>query len=193
MALKINVGCGAHLIPGWVNIDRTPTAGALPGDATALPVATASAEAVVLLDVLEHLHPTREAPTAIAEAFRVLISGGVIRVSTPDLALLARAYGENKMLDHGQASQPGWYASVSAAAQFSAHAFGNHSPTTPPGVYDGHQALYDEAWLGETLRAAGFREVCCQRPRESMSESIRLEVVDRWPDTSLIMEGRRWV
>jgi len=116
VALKINVGCGAHLIPGWVNIDRTPTAGALPGDATALPVATASAEAVVLLDVLEHLHPTREAPTAIAEAFRVLISGGVIRVSTPDLALLARAYVENKMLDHGQASQPGWYASVSAAA-----------------------------------------------------------------------------
>ena len=192
MALKLNIGCGANLIKGWTNLDPAPIPGTVRATALCLPVSDDSAECAVMLDVIEHLHPFKEAPIALREVVRALQSGGVLRVSTPDLAKLACAYVEGRIGAHGAASQPAWYPGVPAAIQFSGHAFGNHAPTTPPGVYDGHQCLYDEEALGQLLREAGFREVIRQRPRESLSETIRLNVRDRWPDVALIMEARKF-
>ena len=193
MALRMNIGCGTHLISGWVNMDVAPGApGVVPGDVLAIPCASGAAEAVILFDVIEHLHPRREVPVALAEVFRVLTPGGVLRVSTPDLAVLAKAYVEGRVGKTGVASQPGWYSEAPAALQFSAHCFGNNSENTPTGIYDGHQALWDEEALGGALRNAGFRDTRKQWPGESLSEGIRLTVADRWPETSLIMEGRRW-
>jgi SAM-dependent methyltransferase len=59
---------------------RFPWLRVLPGDATALPLEDASADAVVMLDVLEHLGDPR---AAVVEAGRVLRTGGVIVLSVP--------------------------------------------------------------------------------------------------------------
>jgi SAM-dependent methyltransferase len=65
---------------------RFPWVTIVDADACALPFPDDCADAVVLLDVLEHLaEPTR----ALAEAHRVLRPGGVVIVSVPHLGVLA--------------------------------------------------------------------------------------------------------
>jgi SAM-dependent methyltransferase len=83
--LVVGVECDAeHLALGrrrfpWVTI--------LEGDATALPVPDGVADAVVLLDVVEHLADPRR---AVAEAHRVLRPGGLVVISVPHRGLLHR-------------------------------------------------------------------------------------------------------
>jgi SAM-dependent methyltransferase len=62
---------GRHLYP-WLTI--------LEGDATSLPMPDGCADAVLLLDVVEHL---ADPDGALAEAHRVLRPGGVVVVSVP--------------------------------------------------------------------------------------------------------------
>jgi SAM-dependent methyltransferase len=74
----------AHLARGrrtfpWLTI--------LDGDAAALPVPDACADAVLLLDIVEHLADPRD---ALTEAHRALRPGGVVVLSVPHRGLLHR-------------------------------------------------------------------------------------------------------
>jgi SAM-dependent methyltransferase len=85
-------GLTALLYPGAriVNLDRArELAGAAPnvaltfvcGDATMLPLAAASVDAVTLFDVLEHVDDDRR---ALEDALRVLRPGGALLISSPN-------------------------------------------------------------------------------------------------------------
>lgn len=191
MALRLNIGCGARLIPGWLNVDPAPIPGVVRATADCLPCADGSVECAVMFDVVEHLHPTRELPAALGEVLRVLEPQGILRVTTPDLDKLIQAYRDDRWTLY-EASQPMSFRVASRAEKLSMIAFGNHAETTPAGVYDGHQGLFDEASLFAALRAAGFNEVVKQRTRESLSETIRASVADPWPATALIVEAVKW-
>ena len=120
-SLRLNLGCGLHTPPGWVNIDGSwnarlakhpwfreflSTVHLMPAGKAdipwssniflhdirkKLPFADGSASAVYASHVLEHLY-REEGRQLIVESFRVLASGGVLRVVVPDLNLIIREY-----------------------------------------------------------------------------------------------------
>lgn len=92
-SILINLGCGDVWHEAWINFDLAPEH---PSVRTidlnrALPVASGSADAIYHAHVLEHLDPVR-GRALLAECFRVLRPGGVVRIVVPDLEGLARAY-----------------------------------------------------------------------------------------------------
>jgi predicted SAM-dependent methyltransferase len=155
--LRINVGSsGAHL-DGWINADllRDPDGLCLRMDATERwPFEDGAAEAVNSEHVIEHIERER-APAFLAEAYRVLRPGGVIRTSTPDLRGIAEAYlaGDPATLDAHRAH--GYDAR-------------NHADLVNNYLQVGdHRHLYDYETLSLLLRDAGFVEI----ERTSFGES----------------------
>lgn len=93
MATLINIGCGTTYHPDWINLDVSPIdPKVLSIDiVNGLPFPSGFATACYSSHVLEHFD-VDGARHLVAECFRVLGSGGVIRLVVPDLETLAREY-----------------------------------------------------------------------------------------------------
>jgi SAM-dependent methyltransferase len=91
----LNLGCGPTFHPDWVNIDIRPTDPRVrTGNITnGIPLEANVCDAVYHSHVLEHLS-VQEAQFFLAECYRVLKPGGVLRVVVPDLEQIARLYLE---------------------------------------------------------------------------------------------------
>lgn len=90
--MKINLGCGADLRPGWINVDVRDDVGAdVVCDITStLPFADGSAREVVAQDVLEHL-TTQQQRQVLAQIWRVMRPTGKLWVRLPNVdAIIAR-------------------------------------------------------------------------------------------------------
>lgn len=109
--MRLNLGCGNVAPSGWQNIDRSPTmtVNRLPGAAALLrraglmsvdtlewpenviqldirkrlPYPDRSVDAIYSSHTLEHLY-LADAESVVAECFRLLRSGGVLRLALPD-------------------------------------------------------------------------------------------------------------
>lgn len=98
--LLINIGCGPKPLRGWINLDSAR------GDEIdvvwdlrhGLPFPDESATAIFGEHVIEHV-PRPDAETLLKECRRVLQTGGVLRLSTPDAGRFLRSYaGDQKFL-----------------------------------------------------------------------------------------------
>lgn len=89
----LNIGCGATYHPAWTNIDVEPVSNEiLRHDVIkSLPFKDCRFDACYCSHVLEHL-PRDEARLLLAEIYRVLKPGGIIRLVVPDLEGIVRAY-----------------------------------------------------------------------------------------------------
>ena len=101
----LNLGCGACHHPAWVNVDFRQTGpGVMAHDLSrGVPFPDASFDAVYHSHLLEHFHAST-APLFLAECWRVLKPGGILRVAVPDLEAMARMYV--KRLDKALAGDP---------------------------------------------------------------------------------------
>jgi predicted SAM-dependent methyltransferase len=93
VAKMLNIGCGASYHPDWINLDVSPAdPNVLAVDINSgLPFSSEFATICYSSHVLEHLDKAG-ARNLIAECFRVLKHGGVIRLVIPDLEALVREY-----------------------------------------------------------------------------------------------------
>jgi predicted SAM-dependent methyltransferase len=96
--MKINYGCGSHLIPGYFNIDAIAHNGKQPDLLHALsfsydgsvinptPLEDGCADELLALHVIEHVYAW-EAPHLLAEWKRLLKPGGRLILELPNLRL----------------------------------------------------------------------------------------------------------
>lgn len=90
---KVNLGCGTRYHPDWINIDIVPQgSGVIQGDLSrGVPLPDASGDVVYHAAVLEHMRRA-DATAFLAECFRVLKPGGILRVGVPDLERICHLY-----------------------------------------------------------------------------------------------------
>lgn len=200
-SLKINLGCGLAVAPGWVNVDgslntlmaRFPATLQKVGYSLTgakqyysqeqflkllndhrfvhhdlgrgIPFNDSSVDFIFTSHFLEHLFE-RQAERLLEESFRVLKSGGVLRISVPDLSYAISLY--QKGHKHQMLRD---YFFVDESDSF----------------YARHKYMYDFELLKEKLSAAGFNAVERRLYREGKTPDLQL--LDNRPEESLFVEA----
>ena len=150
--LKLQLGCGLNLLPGWINTDSQPVATADYLDfMRPFPFAADAFDAVFCEHTIEHIEKTG-ATKMIAEVFRVLKPGGHFRVLTPSLENFCRLALEP------QSSVAQTYLA------FHRRYTGDAQSTIADAVNrifyaHGHRHIYALNELGLMLQQAGFNEI----------------------------------
>lgn len=120
MKIKLNLGCGAHIRKGWINVDKYIDIEALKrkegwyknaiyeeggkfvqADIVKLPFEDNYADHIELQQVLEHL-PYRDVTPALTEIYRVLKPGGRFVVSVPNFDGLALDWLDMRMKEFNE-------------------------------------------------------------------------------------------
>ncbi|MBK5552224.1 methyltransferase domain-containing protein [Pseudomonas sp. TH03] len=170
---KLHLGCGSIQFPGWVNIDLdSPTADLLLDLTEPLPFADGSVSHIFNEHFIEHV--SREQAVAfLKECHRVLVPGGAIRITTPNLRFLTFSYLSNTTDEWGDLWQPNSRCQMMNEGMRSW----------------GHQFVYDAEELVRVLGEAGFKSVVFQPYRES-SDEVFAGLEARPFHNELIVEAR---
>ena len=137
---KLHLGCGAKHIPGFLHVDGNPHPHVdVQGPVDRLPfLADASVDLIYAAHLLEHFGRA-EVDGVLAEWYRVLAPGGVLRLAVPDYAACARLYVEGKLAN----GLPDILGLMMGGQR-------DH--------YDYHKMVFDRPSLDARLRRIGFRE-----------------------------------
>lgn len=94
--IKLNVGAGPFGEEGWLNIDMFKYKNiSFTNDCRKkLPLVNNTVSIIRCEHVLEHMDKEYEAKVFLKECFRVIKSGGVIRIVVPDIEKFVKAYYE---------------------------------------------------------------------------------------------------
>ncbi|HYW13601.1 MAG TPA: methyltransferase domain-containing protein [Longimicrobium sp.] len=170
----LQLGTGHNVLPGWMNTDvhvfRRGIVEYL--DATQpFPIPSASFQFVYSEHQIEHI-PLAAGDRMLAECFRVLRPGGIVRIATPDLERMARLalppLGEEETYYVAYISRMLGLPAPDATRVVNAifREFG-------PDDASGHQFIYSYETLAERLRAAGFADARRCEVGESTHDVLR--------------------
>lgn len=98
--MKLHLGCGKRYIPGYVHIDVVdyPHIDHVSSIDNLSFLQPESVEAIYNCHVLEHFK-RREVPRVLAEWFRVLAPGGLLRIAVPDFTAICDVYQRTGDID----------------------------------------------------------------------------------------------
>jgi predicted SAM-dependent methyltransferase len=182
---KLHIGGGPRCLPGWLNTDLALQLGVMQMDATQpFPFEDGLFHYVFTEHMIEHI-PFEAAMVMLRECQRVLKPGGVIRVTTPNLAAFIELFAEK--LNARQQSYLDFFCKTFLAPD---------RPATPAHAINsmfrlfGHQFIYDEKTLTDALRTAGFGEISRRPLMQSEHQTLQnLENVERYPEGFLEFES----
>jgi predicted SAM-dependent methyltransferase len=154
--LCLNLGCGLNPIKNWINYDSGNFEGVVSYDLRqGLPQETETVSYIYAEHFIEHI-PYDACVKLLSNCYKVLKRGGIIRLSTPDLEYLVKAYQEKNL----QAYVNMW------------------SPETPCKMMNegmrlwGHEFIFDKDQLQLLLNHIGFEVTFCNWG-ESKHESLK--------------------
>ena len=116
--------------------------------------------------MIEHV-PYQEGACMLRECYRVMREGGVIRVVTPDLAAILGLYGSELRTEQQEYLE--WFCKTFVPQECPLSAA---SAINAMFRQWGHQFIYDEETLRESMRAAGFTSI----KRCALGESYHLDL-----------------
>jgi predicted SAM-dependent methyltransferase len=155
---KLHLGCGSRHFEGWANIDFAGPRGTIKWNLTRpIPARSNSIHFIYSEHFIEHITRS-EAALFLKNCFDLLVPGGVIRISTPNLRFLVEQYCSGCVEEWRDVQ---W------------------APATPAQMLNeglhlwGHQFVYDYDELSLALREAGFQHPRAARWRESEYYELR--------------------
>jgi SAM-dependent methyltransferase len=160
--LRLNIGCGANPLTGWINIDRVARA---PGvvtdvDPTALPYPDASVDEALAEHVFEHFSFAEEA-AVWREMARVLRPGGTLAIEVPDFEWVCATFlaAKDEWREFYVVGHPDHYAGCGRALDqrwgiLQTMFFGNQN-----GPCQFHRSAYSADKLRAIARLLGFQAI----------------------------------
>jgi predicted SAM-dependent methyltransferase len=176
---KLHIGCGYHLLDGWLNSDyQAVPKDILQLDATTIfPIADNQFDYIFSEHMIEHISQP-QGLSMLAECFRVLRKNGTIRVSTPDLPFVLALYQSQKTDLQQQ------YLKFSFDNFIDEETHGDNESFVINNLFRawGHQFIYDEQTLRTSLEKAGFQQIIrCDLNQSSEKSLQNLENESRLP------------
>ncbi len=179
--MKLHLGCGSRIEPGWKNLDMDPPADLRHDIRLGLPFAAGSVDMIYCEHTLEHV--TRaEAVALLAECVRVLRPGGVARFSTPDLQRLVANYLGARDTKRYPADETRSEAGMRIEGDpIRFYESVGWVPDTPCEMLNGgmrmwgHLYLYDQQELARVAGEAGFTLLGWRPYRETRVEGMIVE------------------
>lgn len=163
---KLQLGCGPNILDGWLNTTLQPIkAGAIHLNASkSFPIRDAGFDYVFSEHMIEHL-TFAQGQVMLRECFRVLKSGGKIRLATPDLAKIIALYTDS------DAPEPQAYTHWLMDTFMQNQATDNYNPSFAVNKmfygWDKHIFIYDFQTLCYALEQVGFTQITQYQPSES--------------------------
>lgn len=96
---KLHFGCGSRKIEGWLNVDLDNSDYDVDLACSQFPWRDDSFEIAMSQHVIEHLELKSELFPLLKELKRVLVEGGEIWLSCPDIEKICKSYNEHRMSD----------------------------------------------------------------------------------------------
>jgi len=164
--LRLHLGCGPNILPGWVNIDRIPHGDEVRTDIdlSALPYRSGTVSAILAEHVFEHLGLGEEA-SVWSEIARVLGPGGVLTLEVPDFEWMCQTFlsAEDDWRDFYIVGHRDHYAGCGTSLEqrwgiLQTMFFGNQN-----GVGQFHQSAYTEGKLRAVAAKVGFSRIEIER------------------------------
>ena len=169
---RLHLGSGERILDGWANIDITGLRTITWDLRKPLPLAKGQVRFVYTEHFVEHIE-REDGVRLLSRVRHAMAPGGVLRISTPDLAKLVADYQAGRVIrmEHG-----GWF------------------PETPCRMinegmrYWGHVFVYDEPELVGLLKECGFSDI--RRVKWGESDHPELRNLESRPDfADLIFEA----
>ncbi len=192
---KLQIGAGSNLLDGWLNTTLYPfKQNSYFMDATVrFPIPDNTFSYVFSEHVIEHVLFEKGA-IMLSESFRILKSGGRIRIATPDLAQIIKLYSQPD--GDNQQKYIKWIMDTFRPK------IGEYNPAHVINQsFHGweHVFIYDQPTLKKALENAGFVDVELMRPNESNDTNLQgIEQHGEYVDShesmlyeTMVFEGRK--